>query len=67
LSINQKLEQMSDSSLLAVWEGLRNYDPTEMYDVERGITMDEWAEAVYSEISLRGLKWQNVAKAPAIA
>jgi hypothetical protein len=38
-----------------VWRSLENYDPDEYYDAEKGITMDEWANAVYSELSSRGL------------
>lgn len=54
--MHEKLQKMSDKNLLRVWEVLRTYEPGEMYDAERGITMDEWAEAVNGEIHRRGIE-----------
>jgi hypothetical protein len=53
--VMQKLAAMSDGDLRTVWRSLENYDPDEYYDAEKGIKMDEWANAVYSELSSRGL------------
>lgn len=41
-----------DDRLLAVWEALKGYDPSDNRD---GLPMDDWAELVKSEIDQRGL------------
>ena len=48
-----KIDSMSDQNLLTAWEALADYDPAENY--APGVSMDEWASMVYSEISQRGL------------
>lgn len=55
MSIYEKLAAMSDRDIMIIWRALANYDPSEYYDRENNITMDDWAEAVYSERSRRGL------------
>jgi hypothetical protein len=50
----RKLEGMSDESLRVIWEALQHYDPTKYY-VEGVITMDSWAQAVYSEMDHRAI------------
>ena len=47
------IEKLSDKDLLNVWKNLFPYHRDEMYNPE--MFMDEYAEAVYSEISLRQL------------
>lgn len=55
MSIYEKLAKMSNKQIKAIWEALDNYDPREWYDAENCISMDEWAEAVYSEMDRRGI------------
>lgn len=52
-----KLDGMSDEDLLSIWKALDDYNSDEMYDEKSGISMDEWANAVYAEISKRELDW----------
>ena len=53
-----KLYQMSEESLITVWVALGNvsWSKDEMYDVKDGISMDTWAQAVYSVGYTRGIK-----------
>ena len=51
----QKLDSMSNHDIHVTWDALRDYDPSEYYDEEGGVTMDDWAEAVYSEKGKRGI------------
>lgn len=49
-----KIDALSDSELLAIWELLASsWESSDMYS--DGITMLEWAECIYSEISYRNL------------
>lgn len=50
-----KIRGFSNQQLTHVWELLRHYDPGDWYDATHGIRMDDWAEAVYGELSDRGL------------
>ncbi|MDP2684671.1 MAG: hypothetical protein Q8P20_06555 [bacterium] len=57
-----KLEAMDDNEILSVWEALNhvpdNFESQkkkDMWDRDAGITMDEWAEAVFSEKSKRNI------------
>lgn len=59
-----KIEAMSDDNLMIVWNALGDYDPKAMYDAEAGITMDDWAEMVYGEVTKRGLKWWDDSPMP---
>ena len=47
------IEKLSDKDLLNVWKNLFPYHRDEMYNEE--MTMDEYAEAVYSTVNLRQL------------
>jgi hypothetical protein len=49
----KKLEVASDEEIQGIWEALKEYDPTEHY--APGITMDSWAQAVHTEMDLRGM------------
>jgi hypothetical protein len=52
-----KIEALTNQELLAVWTALKHYDPKDFYDRQHSITMDDWANAIYSNISRRGLCW----------
>lgn len=49
----EKISKMSDDELNFVWKNLRRYDPSEEY--APGVSMDDWAENIYSEMGNRGL------------
>lgn len=53
-----KAQGMGEDELLKTWRALKQYDPKELYDRETGITMETWAETIYSEVSRRSLDWQ---------
>ena len=54
--IGRKLASMSDDDISVTWEALRvGWQSDKLWDPENGITMDDWAEAVYSEKSERGI------------
>lgn len=55
MSIYEKLAKMSNQQLKTTWEALSDYDSYEMYDAANNISMDNWAEAVYSEMDRRGI------------
>lgn len=46
---------MTNQQIQAIWNALENYDPREWYDAKKCITMDDWAMAVESEMSHRGM------------
>lgn len=52
-SMFKKLKGMSDEQICSVWNALKHYDPKEFY--APGISMDDWAQQVYSEMDIRGL------------
>jgi hypothetical protein len=52
-SIIEKLSAFSDQDLITIWKSLGEYDKGE--DCAPGISMDEWAEQVSSEMDKRGL------------
>lgn len=54
-----KLESMNNTELLNTWNALEYYDPKALYNQEAGITMETWADAVYSEVSKRRLNWEQ--------
>ena len=55
--LTAELKGYSNNHLSDVWEALRDYDPAEKHT--SGITMDEWAEMVYCEVSARReAQWQ---------
>lgn len=49
----KKLSAMSDSDLRRVWAALDDYDPKEEY--APGISMDDWATEVCSQLELRDI------------
>lgn len=51
----ERVKAMSDNDIMIIWRALRHYDPHDYYDKEQQITMDQWAEIIYSERSQRGL------------
>ncbi len=54
--VQDRLEKASNADLLCIWNALRRYDPTDT--VTQGwetVSMDDWAQSVYSELSVRGL------------
>ena len=55
--MNEKLAAVSNDDLLAIWESLKHVDcgTNEYYDRERDLTMFDWANAVYSEKTARGI------------
>ena len=53
--IGIKLGSMNDADILVTWNALQGGIPEGFWDPTNGITMDDWAEAVYSEKSERGL------------
>lgn len=56
---NVKVNLMGDVALKKAWEALpTDYDPDAYFDEELGITMQEWAEAISSEIAKRDLEVQ---------
>lgn len=64
MNIYMKLAKMSDKQLDACWRALADYDPSwdsQWYDQEGGITMDDWMQAVYSEMDHRGMPHMNSA------
>ena len=50
----EKVSSMEEGVLLGVWDALKSYDPQSMY--APGITMDDWSNLVYGEISRRAIK-----------
>jgi len=54
-SIFEKLKTMTLSELQIIWEALlsQSWCSGDFYDERSGIAMDDWAEAVQSEISQR--------------
>ena len=59
MTVKEKLDSLSDGSLEAVWHSLtagdKGYDPRSWWSIKQGITMDDWAEAVQSEMDKRGI------------
>ncbi|GEM_PF-4339839 len=53
--ITTKLKSMSDADILKVWSFLQKDTLEGFWDLDHKITMQEWAEAVYSEKTRRGL------------
>ena len=54
--IDAKLRSMTDDDIRATWEALRSgWGSRSFWDAEHDISMDDWAEAVYSEKSERGI------------
>jgi hypothetical protein len=49
----ERVKAMLDEQLLSIWEALKEYNPAEEYSP--GITMDDWASLIYSELSYREL------------
>ena len=54
LTLAQKIENMTDQEVKAIWESFDHVEWNAMYDEE--ITMDEWGQIIDSEMSLRGIK-----------
>lgn len=48
-----RITAISDDDLIKLWNDIKVYDPTAIYDGE--MTMDDWVELLYSELSLRDL------------
>lgn len=58
MTIYEKLAAMTNRQLDAVWRALADYDPREdsnWYDSTENISMDDWMQAVYSEMDRRGM------------
>jgi len=53
--ISRKLASMSDDDIRVTWEALQQGWDSSFWDAEHRITMDDWAENVYSEKSVRSL------------
>lgn len=51
-----KVHSMSDARLKGVWDALKDYDPSKEY--APGVSMDDWANMVYMEISRRNIAWK---------
>lgn len=49
--LRKEISEYSDEHLANVWESLREYNPKECHT--SGITMDEWAEMIYFEVTSR--------------
>ena len=49
----KKVEGYSNQQIQSIWDALKNYDPSRQY--APGITMDEWAQAIYSEMDKRNM------------
>ena len=53
--VDRKLKSMSNDDIFTTWEALiGGYDGDSFWNPEHGITMDEWANAVYMEKGRRG-------------
>ena len=54
-TLQNGLSDMSDENLLKIWKLLvkHPWNPSEMYDAEANISMDEWARMVYEELVRR--------------
>jgi hypothetical protein len=54
----EQVQSYTDSDLLVIWRSLcaTRYSPDEYYDLGRGIKMDDWANAIYSEICARNIQ-----------
>lgn len=58
MNIYEKLAKMSKQQINAVWRALKDYDPAEdsrWYDSTENISMNDWMQAVYSEMDRRGM------------
>lgn len=62
MTVQETLASMSNESLKVVWQSLMGYgldtsgyDPDSYWSVKQGITMDDWAEAVQSEMEKRNI------------
>lgn len=56
IDVPDRVAKATDWDLLSIWRCLRNYDPSQT--VTQGwetVSMDDWAEAVYIELTRRGL------------
>ena len=51
--IQKKLDEMTDQNLQQIWDSLKNYDMQSYY--APGVPMDDWAQAIYSEMDKRGM------------
>ena len=51
----ERLENMPDDLLMTTWDALTSYNSVGYY--AEGITMDSWSQAVYSEMSHRGMPY----------
>lgn len=49
----RKVTALADDELQRVWANLKGYDPRDLY--APGVSMDEWASLVYSEMCIRDL------------
>ena len=47
------VQELPDSDLLIIWNNLVYYDPKDEYTP--GISMDDWAQLIYGELSFRGI------------
>ena len=62
-----KLVNASDSDLQFFWDLLIDYDHETFYDEQAGISMDEYAQAVHSEMDRRGMPHIRVLTARELA
>ena len=55
--MNKKIDNMSDDELKKVWDALQTQEwrKGDTWDWRGHVSMDTWAESIYSEISRRGL------------
>ena len=52
-SMSIKLSSMSAAELKSCWDALESYDSNQSWG--DGFSMDDWCEAVYSEMSARNI------------
>ena len=58
MNIYEKLAAMSNQQIDAIWRALEQYDPNDdspWYDSEENISMNDWMQAVYSEMDKRSI------------
>lgn len=56
-SIKDKVGSLSGEDIKGIWEALRfqHWESNDMYDVEQGFSMDDWAALIYIELGHRGI------------
>ena len=54
----KRVKSKNDESLMEIWNALEKSPccPSSPWDYENGITMDDWMQAINSEIETRGIR-----------